>query len=1013
MQIRRTHQTLAAVANASQGSPEWEHQPGARVMTVDGPGRVTAVHDGPFRGSESYEIALEGGRGGGSYTPGQIMASLSPQAVSTASTEHLASEDYPELGTLLYDRPDPASLTYTASGTPPGWEGAQGPFPDEYGLPHVYARDVHSGAGNCVCGAGLHDGLHLQAAPGVELTHTADLVGQGDPGQSMTPGATASDEGNDNGSWPPEWNHALYHRKDDIPHVVAGAVSEEYEALGWALAHTWREEPLEEDEVRDHLIQHHGEDQDYLPWGLDDFHQRLHDEADEEGFPETAEEHEHHSMRPYGDPLMDHSSRGRPGGSTQPERERIEKAPIDAGEFPQERYRNFSLSSIPSSLPTVEAITDDRRKELRDQAADPAHYRELLRKEIAEEREHNRRTDEFLEDTFGPEMPTPRGYHPAWGGSTPQDDLFGRMVGTEPGVSQDVEDAREDRQSLHSLNHLTTGPAPEDNQALGDHLVNQHGYTNDQLAALQDPGQNDAFALVHEGEHGGMADEGVAGEFGAGQNPLSVIPHDHKGTSVHTRFPASTQWNHYGPPQGHYLSHLLVTSAMDEDFRFHVTASWADVRAKAKRIRADGKVNITHADDILIVANVQGDHHTYETGLQRYPGRRTSVASYSCGCKWGAYHWGASDDLSRFAGRMCSHALALQYEAASRGMFGQDVDADHQKAQWVPSKVVVKYDIDGDENIFAKAAAKPVPEQAPWLVALASIDERELPAVLAATNEMFGGGMAEQDAGHTPIVGPTVPKDPTANPASTGFLSAPDPGNWGSITNNMLQRYSILDMVTAYWDGIQPDVPPPAVKLADDTFTHPDQGAHATLHAEPEPALPETDGHVASLGDVDIAQADPATQDMEPEYQEIQSTGGMGDADLMPGSGIGGSEGTDPEDLGEDDSLEDAVTRTSARTEYVGDTADVVADFQKSAAAKALMSGSGKPSGGSGGDLDYVAAAEAYLAKQGAQFSAAERSALIEESPGVQAANTDRLDIEGTHYAELADDDHDDEGWLA
>lgn len=49
----------------------------------------------------------------------------------------------------------------------PGWEGSVGPFPPEYNDPHCYARDVHSGAGNCVCGRGLYDQLHLQIAPGV------------------------------------------------------------------------------------------------------------------------------------------------------------------------------------------------------------------------------------------------------------------------------------------------------------------------------------------------------------------------------------------------------------------------------------------------------------------------------------------------------------------------------------------------------------------------------------------------------------------------------------------------------------------------------------------------------------------------------------------------------------------------------------------------------------------------------------------------------------------------------
>jgi len=35
--------------------------------------------------------------------------------------------------------------------------------------PHVYARDIHSGAGNCVCGRALGDTKHVQAAPGIPV----------------------------------------------------------------------------------------------------------------------------------------------------------------------------------------------------------------------------------------------------------------------------------------------------------------------------------------------------------------------------------------------------------------------------------------------------------------------------------------------------------------------------------------------------------------------------------------------------------------------------------------------------------------------------------------------------------------------------------------------------------------------------------------------------------------------------------------------------------------------------
>lgn len=49
----------------------------------------------------------------------------------------------------------------------PGWEGSTGPFPHQYGNLHVYARDVHSGSGNCVCGGAPESGRHVPvpAAP--------------------------------------------------------------------------------------------------------------------------------------------------------------------------------------------------------------------------------------------------------------------------------------------------------------------------------------------------------------------------------------------------------------------------------------------------------------------------------------------------------------------------------------------------------------------------------------------------------------------------------------------------------------------------------------------------------------------------------------------------------------------------------------------------------------------------------------------------------------------------------
>ncbi len=145
---------------------------------------------------------------------------------------------------------------------------------------------------------------------------------------------------------------------------------------------------------------------------------------------------------------------------------------------------------------------------------------------------------------------------------------------------------------------------------------------------------------------------------------------------------------------------MVVEAAADSDFRFHVTASWADVRNKAKRLRAEGHVNIIEASSGTIAANVKGDHHVYETVLTRSPGSKQSVAQWACGCKWAAYSWGRSGAYKKYEGRMCSHALALQYEAQSRGMFGRTIEEDQKSPGWLKprTRIVTEFDRDKGKN---------------------------------------------------------------------------------------------------------------------------------------------------------------------------------------------------------------------------------------------------------------------------------------------------------------------------
>lgn len=64
---------------------------------------------------------------------------------------------------------------HTSSFCPAGQVYATPSHDELFGAPlstrdtHVYARDVHSGAGNCVCGGAPGDTRHVQIAPGVDV----------------------------------------------------------------------------------------------------------------------------------------------------------------------------------------------------------------------------------------------------------------------------------------------------------------------------------------------------------------------------------------------------------------------------------------------------------------------------------------------------------------------------------------------------------------------------------------------------------------------------------------------------------------------------------------------------------------------------------------------------------------------------------------------------------------------------------------------------------------------------
>ena len=153
----------------------------------------------------------------------------------------------------------------------------------------------------------------------------------------------------------------------------------------------------------------------------------------------------------------------------------------------------------------------------------------------------------------------------------------------------------------------------------------------------------------------------------------------------------------------------VVSGLAESEFGFHLTAAWRDVQAKAKKIRAEGHVRIISASVEYLVGEVQGEHNVYQTSLMREAGTK-KVALWECGCAWAAYSWGRSGRWKKFEGRLCSHALALNYEAQSRGWAGGNVTEDAKAPPWRSDnqKVIVPGDYQrGPIGEWRKASLRP------------------------------------------------------------------------------------------------------------------------------------------------------------------------------------------------------------------------------------------------------------------------------------------------------------------
>lgn len=129
------------------------------------------------------------------------------------------------------------------------------------------------------------------------------------------------------------------------------------------------------------------------------------------------------------------------------------------------------------------------------------------------------------------------------------------------------------------------------------------------------------------------------------------------------------------PTMSSLAREALALAKTSKNFGWHLTAAWADVRAKGKRMREQGRVSIISVLDDIITAEVRGDTDTYITTLTREPGTKRR-AIWECSCDWNTYAWGRAPAFKHLEGRPCSHLLALSFEVQAQEMFGGSVTED-------------------------------------------------------------------------------------------------------------------------------------------------------------------------------------------------------------------------------------------------------------------------------------------------------------------------------------------------
>jgi hypothetical protein len=769
MALRRHSTRLSRVHEAA---PDAGLTAGQRVMTIDGlPGRVLFAAASFAPGLTEYEVTLDGGLGHGTYTSGQLQllpdgfraappGRMLPAGVTAAieadAELHTADLDYPEMGSVLVDRPDPGSVI-----TIIGMRRHAGHFDDDYELtpghdPRYQHLDFPEGlSARASATYGRPDDPRDEEYNGGPDDTGVDWA---EPGQQQW-----SEEhlGPQEEAPPPPWA---------VPPVLArlAQIEEACQVLGPRSGHLYRHATT----VNGTQVDDHGDAPEHgtVPRASDP---NAYDERSTEGDgdpqwddPVDAASKKEFNGATVGMYPEGMSAGGGPGLAIGPftaaGSHPAHGREMTAAELAGHLHRDHGYGEDPGEMAAlapgelgsaheedhVNDLPEEGRKArwlslTHDGRYPPHHFGEYFSGEV--------QPGEFPPgyDPAGDQEEPPGSHYPVrdalW-------DTWNRRASRVPWTGHE-------REQLHSWADVPTGTegdfVPSGNFTGRHHpdaLVaeaEQEGLRAEGVAQRPGtpgtpstspagtslvpgtPGRHDAVSnfltsLVDLLGHGHDDDENSleygndpalsgddqpdnpAGQPGGAGNPRAsgaglsaagpVPPGDVRewplaSAAVTETGPAFTQGRNDGK-RGRALTPdtalgMVTAAAASGAFRFEFTATWHDVVAKARRIRAEGHVRITHASTGMVIGEVRGDHDTYESGIQRPPGKPQTIQHWACGCPWASFHQDKSLG-ARYSGRPCSHVMALQYEAQARGMFGKAVAPDEQAPAWSRGDVTVR-----------------------------------------------------------------------------------------------------------------------------------------------------------------------------------------------------------------------------------------------------------------------------------------------------------------------------------